>query len=164
MAKPKNLIPIIVMILTAFLLFAYAISIKFTWPFGPRTECASVGGEEYIEFTTARTYIENYILDSNTDPALIGLYGDYAMGANISDCLIETLRLQITRPMYRESFGIQIRYGLQNRGDDRNSQRIAILLPLNSDGRAMALEDSDQVFSLVLPPNFQDPCPPHCDQ
>ncbi len=163
MAKPKNIAPIVLGATTAVML-AYAVGIGFLSPFSPVTKCKLAAGSEYVIYSTAATWIQNYEQASNNDPTLVARYEDYAKGDNVSDCIIKILRRQITKKPYKKSHGIQIRYGLVNQNDDRDTQRIGILLPMESDGTSEALVQDRKVYTFTFPPNFQDPCPPHCDQ
>lgn len=118
---------------------------------------------EVVSYEDAMELMTEYISDSEGLSNPDDLYKKYPLGDNIDECL--QLAIRKTRDI-EETYGdyknLRFRYGLEE-GKDRDTDRLAILLPLDTRGREVSLSTDTRVVMINLPTNFQDPCPPLCD-
>lgn len=70
---------------------------------------------------------------------------------------IENAQFQDQYKVNGEFYGTRISYGL------KADRKVAVVLPVDGQGRISEPRDHQAVYVVDLPTGFTDPCPPHCD-
>ena len=148
--------------------FAASPDVKIFVP-SPKIECEIESIE--LTYSQAEAMMKHYIdksnaLNSSTSRIITSRYKDFPLGDNISDCMLYEMRKLMKRAPYHGKYGISFRYGIKASSSNRETERYAIFLPLESDGKfdAALIDTETRLRYMLLDQNFNDPCPDWCDR